>query len=506
MQAAIYARVSSDDQAQHGFSLPDQVASCRQRAHELSVLDDNIAVFIDEGVSGSTLDRPALRQLLDLVEGGGIDYVITLDPDRLSRDLRDLLALTDLIESRSTLVFVVMEWERTPEGRLFLSLRGAVAEFERAKIRDRMLRGKRQKVKQGGIAQVPSKMLGYRYQQGRLVVESREADTVRRIFELAARDYGAYRIGQALAQEGRRPRFGLTWSSPQILRILRNPAYRGELRQLYKHPRPDAPEGFRVPVPAIIDDALWHAAQAALAERVATRRGGRSVTTPRFLLSGLIVCGVCGAPYYGVGGQQYTYYVCSRRGARQIHAAPVTVRCTNDRLAAPAVDAAVWDALLALVQEPDDAFRARATAIGAPPAPESNRPQLQATQVTLQRARTRLLQLAAEGLLGDDELADVLRDNTRRLREVERLLRADEPAPRLVTPLALTGFREAVEHAVSPADRRELARQLLHTVVVLPGRHIRLVPHDTTPLLNPQATHLTVTATRVPAATAARQL
>ena len=103
-RAAIYARVSSEDQAKHGYSLPDQVAECERRARELEA--EPAPPFIDDGISGSTLDRPALQRLRDEVEAGSFDLVITLDPDRLSRDLRHLLALTDEIESSAQLVLL----------------------------------------------------------------------------------------------------------------------------------------------------------------------------------------------------------------------------------------------------------------------------------------------------------------------------------------------------------------------------------------------------------------
>ncbi|KGT72800.1 DNA recombinase, partial [Bradyrhizobium japonicum] len=91
----IYARVSTEEQAKSGFSLQDQVRECRKKAGT-----DQIIEYVDEGVSGEFLDRPALSQLRYDVRNGLIDKIVCFDPDRLSRKLMNQLLITDEWEQR----------------------------------------------------------------------------------------------------------------------------------------------------------------------------------------------------------------------------------------------------------------------------------------------------------------------------------------------------------------------------------------------------------------------
>ena len=80
---AVYARVSTEEQARSGYSLDDQILQCKRKAGT-----DDVLVYVDDGVSGEYLDRPQLNKLLDDVENGLIDKVVCLSPDRLSRNSR----------------------------------------------------------------------------------------------------------------------------------------------------------------------------------------------------------------------------------------------------------------------------------------------------------------------------------------------------------------------------------------------------------------------------------
>ena len=491
LRAAIYTRVSSEDQAKHGYSLPSQVTECERKARELGAAP--APAFVDDGISGSTLDRPALRRLRDEVASGAFDLVVTLDPDRLSRDLRHLLALTDEIEAKAKLVFVAMEWERTPEGRLFLSLRGAVAEFERAKIRDRMMRGKRQKAAQGGIAQPPTKLLGYRYEGGSLTVVDDEAAAVRRIFELCVQGLGAHRIAEEMAAGGYTPLFTDRWWPQTVLRVLRNPVYMGTLRQFHQQ-RGRAGrdrDPVLVPVPAIVDAETFARAQECVRER-ARRNPGRSAAVRDLLLSGLARCGVCGSAMYSVGGAKhmpdprvYTYYTCGRRTAQYWGRSPTTEeKCPNRPMAVRPADAAVWQAVVDLLDEPDAAWEERLHRAGGGGETEADgtKARLHTEIGALRAARDRVLDLVLRGTIGQDEADQALRDNTTRLQQAQSALKrleADEGERRRQAAQSLADvrtLREAARAAASPEDRRAVLRQVLSAVVIHEDRRIELVP------------------------------
>lgn len=143
---AIYARVSTEEQAKHGFGIAAQIRACKEMAK-----GEDVLVFSDEGVSGETLNRPALEELRQEIGVGRISTVICLDPDRLSRKLLHQLLLTEEWERLGVeLCFVNGDYSKTPEGNLFYALRGAISEFEKAKITERMCRGRRRRQGRAG--------------------------------------------------------------------------------------------------------------------------------------------------------------------------------------------------------------------------------------------------------------------------------------------------------------------------------------------------------------------
>ncbi|MBC7336549.1 MAG: recombinase family protein, partial [Clostridia bacterium] len=181
MRAVVYARVSTEEQAERGYSLEDQVERCTARARQLGAVE--VEVFKDVE-SGSVLARPGLSAARELMAKGGVDLFVCYDPDRLARNLSHQLLLTEEIESRGIrLEFVNFEWRNTPEGKLFYSLRGAIAEYEREKIKERSARGKLRKLREAGLAHDP-RIYGYRFdpETDTLFVVPQEAEVVRWIY------------------------------------------------------------------------------------------------------------------------------------------------------------------------------------------------------------------------------------------------------------------------------------------------------------------------------------
>ena len=150
-RAAIYARVSTDDQAEHGYSLQSQIADCRQyaAANGLEVAQ----VYEDGGISGELpMDaRPAGLELLEALRRRAAEAVIVYTADRLSRNAGHFLALRDQWQKRGIELHYVDRGKlaNTPEGRLMQTIESGIAEFEREKIRMRTMGGKRDKVRAG---------------------------------------------------------------------------------------------------------------------------------------------------------------------------------------------------------------------------------------------------------------------------------------------------------------------------------------------------------------------
>lgn len=143
----IYARVSSEAQEKQQ-TVESQLAELRAyaEAEPLALVRE----FVDDGYSGSMLERPGLDALRDAVAAGKVDTILCLCPDRLSRNFLHLGILLEEFEKHGArVVFLNRQVDDTPEGKLLLQIQGAVGEYERAKILDRTRRGRQHKARQG---------------------------------------------------------------------------------------------------------------------------------------------------------------------------------------------------------------------------------------------------------------------------------------------------------------------------------------------------------------------
>ncbi len=163
LQAALYARVSSDQQAA-APTIASQVAALRERvALDGLVLPDTMQ-FLDEGYSGATLVRPALERLRDVIAAGAIDRLYVHSPDRLARTYASQVLLVDDFQRMGVeVVFLNRELGRSPEDDLLLQVQGMMAEYERAKIVERHRRGKFHAARAGVVNVRSGAPYGYRY-------------------------------------------------------------------------------------------------------------------------------------------------------------------------------------------------------------------------------------------------------------------------------------------------------------------------------------------------------
>ena len=139
MNIAIYARVSSETQAKDG-TIDSQIEALREYAkiHDLTIIRE----FLDDGYSGTNLDRPGLDQLRDFTQEGLIEGILILSPDRLSRKQTNQIILMEEFKKRNIqVIFTNQQFGDSPEDQLMLQIQGSLAEYERAKILDRTRRG-----------------------------------------------------------------------------------------------------------------------------------------------------------------------------------------------------------------------------------------------------------------------------------------------------------------------------------------------------------------------------
>ncbi|HMM21663.1 MAG TPA: recombinase family protein [Selenomonadales bacterium] len=363
-KAAVYARVSTVEQAEKGYSLQTQLEACRQKAADLDIKE--IEEFVDDGYSGEYIDRPALTALrARLAE---FARVIVYDPDRLARNLTHQLLITDEIEGAGAeLLFVSVSFEHSPEGKLFYSIRGAISAYEKEKIKERSLRGKRGKAAKGKII-ADAKPFGYVFdkQASNYTVNESEAAIVRQMFHWLVDDrVGTATVCKRLNEQGiPSPRLKKPWIVSAVYRMLTNPLYKGThvamryryqktgLNKRMKVLRPQS-EWIEVPVPPIVDEALWAAAQEQL-------KANKSQSTRNLkheqLLNGLVFCARCGRKmtiaYSGKAADPKSYYICmSQRSNTYLYSDP-NERCTARRIPAEILDRAVYEHLSRLSENP----------------------------------------------------------------------------------------------------------------------------------------------------------
>ena len=373
MKIAIYARVSTQSQAKQD-TIQSQIEALREYAqeHDLNITHE----CIDNGVSGSTLAREGLDELRDLALAGEIEGILVLSPDRLSRVQFDQMVLMEEFKKRNIKVFFTnQQFEDTPAGNLMLQIQGAISEYERATIRDRMRRGLKHSVKKGQVI-AGNTPYGYTLIRktetsiARWEINEAEAEIVRMVFDLYInKGMKGTEIARHLNDKGIPTRKAVKWWSAVIYNILKNESYLG-IAYMYKtkkvnpkrrskikeqiatgktskKPTP-TDDRMSVPVPQLIDRATWEAAQELLKKNAIRSRRNNNVN--QYLLRGLVVCAECGSMCSGHVSNKNTYYSCGAKRNKNI-----TTKLHDDvRIATrqKPFDAQVWQGLTELLQDP----------------------------------------------------------------------------------------------------------------------------------------------------------
>jgi site-specific DNA recombinase len=362
---AIYVRVSTEEQATKGYSIDNQIEACIKKAGTSEVLK-----YVDEGYSGELLERPGLNKLREDIRKGMIEKVVCYDPDRLSRKLMNQLIIDDEIrKSGVRLEFVNGEYANTPEGQLFFSLRGAISEFEKAKIKERTSSGRRSKAKKGKVVK-DSKIYGYVYDKEKetYVINEEEAKVVKMIFDYFTdqKFKGINGIAKHLTDIGIPTKRGaIAWHRQVVRQILMNEAYTGTYYQnkydtegiyvkrqagesISQKLRPRE-EWIEMKIPAIISKEQFEIAQDLLSQG---RRRYTNYGRHNYLLSGLVRCGRCGATMTGrrrlSHGKDFYIYDC-----RKNYAGAKTTGC-GKQMSENKLNRIVWENVVGLLNNPEE--------------------------------------------------------------------------------------------------------------------------------------------------------
>lgn len=225
-RVAIYTRVSTEDQAREGFSLAAQLK--RLRAYCASQNWTIAAEYVDDGHSGRDLRRPAYQRVLQ--ERDSWDALLVLKMDRIHRNSRNFMGMMDDLRKWGKDFVSATESldTSTATGRFVADMLQRIAQLESEQTGERVFMGMKEKAQEGGFNGM-SPPFGYEVRRGKLVVNRREAATVRHICGWRRRGRTLAWIAAQLNTQGVPTKKGKAWTKRQIFRIVHNPVYRGSL-------------------------------------------------------------------------------------------------------------------------------------------------------------------------------------------------------------------------------------------------------------------------------------
>lgn len=462
MRVATYTRISTDE-AHQPYSLSAQAD--RLASYIASQPGWALAREFSDQMSGATLERPSLGRALAEAKAHRYDLLLVYRVDRLARSVRGLAQILEELDASGVAFRSATEPfdTATPGGRMFVQMLGVFAEFERATIVERVIAGMERKAATGAW---PGGYRPYGYQPdpgtGFLVVREDEAPVVAQIFEhYVSKRLGSRAIATELNRQGLRTKAGKPWSHTAVLTVLTNRSYIGEIffRERY----------YAAPHPPLVDRVSFDAAQAILQAR-GEDAGLRRSNGSDYLLTGLVVCELCGKKFVGAAAKgnmyRYPYYVCFSRHRYG------TQECAQDRLRGEELEEQVVQSLLAVLER-TDVLQEAVTAWAAQQG--SDRPkrkkELNAIESQVRKAEDRIdryFQAFESGTMKEstcapriEKLAAEITALNARSTELAADLTEDEPEP--FDETALAELREELKIALEagPQPQRKAIMQSL---------------------------------------------
>ena len=392
----LYIRVSTQEQAQEGYSVGEQkerlVAYCK--AHDWLIVE----IYVDPGYSGSNLNRPGIQKLITDIKG--CDIVLVYKLDRLSRSQRDTLYLIEdvFLPNKADFVSVQESFDTsTPFGKAMIGLLAVFAQLEREQIKERTKMGR-----------------GYNYENGKLVINPYEAEQVRKIYEWYIAGESLAGITKRLHEAGYTNRYG-SWNSwTSVRNVLSNETYTGQLH-------------FGDIVVENAHEAVISKEQFRMVQIIHTKRQekyGATAFQSKYLLTGMLFCGYCGARYYKRIAGKYSYYTCYSR-SKQAKKMVKDPHCKNRNWKAAELELIVEEKIKELLRSPKMAEEIAAARKPQTPIPVKNI-EIEKRIREIDRQISKLMELYQR----DDIPPEVLGESINKLHNEKIALQASlEPVP-----------------------------------------------------------------------------
>ncbi len=356
MRVALYARVSSEKQAEKETPIEGQLNALRKYAADRGW--DIVREFIDEAESARTANRPAFQEMITLAKRRQhhFEAILVWKFSRFARNREDSAVYKSLLRKHGVEVISISEpVDDSAVGRLLEGMIEVIDEFYSANLAQDCLRGQRENARRGFRNGAPAP-IGYRHvksivgsaEKSRLDVDETYAPIVKRIFTLCLSGYGAKEIVKTLNGEHVPTPTGKRWSVQRVLYVLRNEVYTGTLVwnrdnvRGGKRRKGAVEDVVRVDDahPALVDRESFEKAQTLLAQRHAAQLPPRSVSSS-YLLSGIIYCSQCHRAMSGASAKsgRYHYYGCTG------HIKQGKVTCGAKQISQETLEAAVIEQL-----------------------------------------------------------------------------------------------------------------------------------------------------------------
>lgn len=340
-RAVIYCRVSTEDEMQLN-ALEKQIAEAKQ-----AVCSNGwklVGQYVDEGKSGTmTKQRKEYNRLVRDMETNQFEIIVIKSQDRLMRSTKDWYLFVDkLIQNRKRLYFYLENKFYSSDDALITGIKAILAEEYSRELSKKINNAHRNRQKNKGSVLITSNTWGYDKVGKEVVINEKEAEIVRQMFQMCADGYGTRTIAKALTNQGIFSRTGNPFNDGTIRRILRNPLFKGTYVMNKKHYDFNTKRTLPVEkeywiektngVPAIVDQDLWEKANREMDRKTKISQSGNSAGKQRGFhwgnhpFSGKIHCGLCGntfwrTQYQRTNGERVVNWCCCEyvRNGRKTH-------------------------------------------------------------------------------------------------------------------------------------------------------------------------------------------